>query len=352
MKINRIRILFRGLVLMTALHGLALDGMEEQEGFMKQGRDALIEGHVKAVAYSGFRSGQRPARDGKAAVNPSDEEILEDLVLLDKAGFHLLRVYDVRENTQSVLKVIEENGLPHKVMLGIWLDAEKSNHEGCAWLHEPIPEATLRANRVRNLHEVAVGIELANRYEEIIVAVNVGNETLVEWNDHGVPIENLTRYLLQVKEAIDQPVTTAENYVAWQTYAEELVPVVDFAGIHTYPVWEQKPIEEGLSYTVENMVDVQRALKGVPLAIVEAGWATVAVEFPEQASEENQVRYYDELFNWATSHDVTLFWFEAFDEDWKGHIDNPDGAEKHWGIWDVYRKPKRLAKKILENRTE
>ena len=31
------------------------------------------------------------------------------------------------------------------LLLGIWLDAEVSNHEGCPWLDEPIPEEFPRA---------------------------------------------------------------------------------------------------------------------------------------------------------------------------------------------------------------
>ena len=36
---------------------------------------------------------------------------------------------------------------------------------------------------------------------------------------------------------------------------------------------------------------------------------------------------------WADEHNVTTFFFEAFDESWKGDPNNPMGAEKHWGIF-------------------
>jgi hypothetical protein len=36
---------------------------------------------------------------------------------------------------------------------------------------------------------------------------------------------------------------------------------------------------------------------------------------------------------------ITTFFFEAFDEDWKGD-ENPLGAEKHWGLFTVQRRPK------------
>jgi exo-beta-1,3-glucanase (GH17 family) len=315
-------------------------------GFIPQAPSALLENTARAVAYSGFRSGQHPDR-GDGAKNPSREEILEDLHLLIEHDLKLIRLYDAKENSQLVLEVIRSEELPIKVMLGMWLDAEKSNHETCAWLTEPFSEEELAENRAKNEAEVALGIELANGYPDIIVAVNVGNETLVDWNDHGVPIDDLVAYLKQVGEAIEQPVTTAENYAAYITYARQLEPVIDFAGVHVYPVWENKTIDEAIPYSIENMRDVQNALPKTPLAIAEAGWATVAVEFPEQANESNQIRYFTELLDWCTAMNITLFWFEAFDEDWKGHLDNPDGAEKHWGLWDVHRKPKAVVAEAL-----
>ena len=49
-----------------------------------------------------------------------------------------------------VLDVIQAHRLPIRVLLGVWLDAEVSNHLGGAWLNEPIPAATLEANRRKN----------------------------------------------------------------------------------------------------------------------------------------------------------------------------------------------------------
>jgi len=43
---------------------------------------------------------------------------------------------------------------------------------------------------------------------------------------------------------------------------------------------------------------------------------------------------------WAAKHNITTFFFEAFDEDWKGDPNDPLGAEKHWGIYRIDRKPK------------
>ena len=310
----------------------------EDTGY-SQAANELIHGEVMAIAYSGFREGQHPDR-GYGAKNPSAAEILEDLEILVAHDFNLIRVYDSGENSRTTLELIDEHQLPIKVLLGIWLQAEVSNHEGCPWLDEPIPESELAENTIANAAEVQRGIDLSQQYEDIVVAVNVGNEALVDWNDHMVPLDSVIAYVRQVKAAIEQPVTVADNYEWWIRDGAPLAAELDFLGIHTYPVWEEKTIDAGLAYTIENMERVHAALPDKPLAILEAGWATVAIEFPDQASEENQQRYYDEISEWATQTNTTVFFFEAFDEPWKGNPANPLGAEKHWGIFNADRTPK------------
>ena len=78
---------------------------------------------------------------------------------------------------------------------------------------------------------------------------------------------------------------------------------------------------------------VREALPDARLVITEAGWATTASEFGERASEARQARYYRELMDWAREMNITAFFFEAFDESWKGDPNNPAGAEKHWGLY-------------------
>jgi exo-beta-1,3-glucanase (GH17 family) len=310
-------------------------------GGLEQPADALLEGEVMAVSYSGFREGQHPDR-GDGAVNPSPEEILEDLQILLDHDLKLIRMYDSESNTQDTLKIIRDNELPIKVALGIWLDAEISNHEGCPWLNEPIPDDKLAANAKKNEAQVATAIELAKTYSDIIVTVNVGNEALVEWNDHMMPLERVIGFVRQVKAAIEQPVTVAENYDWWRKNGTSLAAEVDYLGVHSYPAWEGKGIDEALDVTIENVTDVHQALPDKPIVIFEAGWATIANEFGERASEANQKRYYNELLDWATKSNITVFFFEAFDEPWKGNPDNAMGAEKHWGLWNVDRTPKQV----------
>jgi hypothetical protein len=66
-----------------------------------------LGGVVRGVCYSGFREGQHPDR-GSGAVNPSYEQTLEDLRIIAKSDFGIIRVYDSGSNSRMVLSIIRE----------------------------------------------------------------------------------------------------------------------------------------------------------------------------------------------------------------------------------------------------
>jgi len=142
----------------------------------------------------------------------------------------------------------------------------------------------------------------------------------------------------EVKAGVEQPVTVADNYVWWRDFGASLAREVDFITMHSYPLWERKDIDEGLAFTIENYEQVRAALPGYPIVIGEAGWATYTegnLHVPRGGDERKQQRYYDELTNWAADNSVTVFFFEAFDEAWKG-----TGTEGYWGLFTADRKAK------------
>jgi exo-beta-1,3-glucanase (GH17 family) len=312
---------------------------------IRQSKADLLAGRSKGVAYSGFRRGQHPDR-GDGAANPSDAEILEDLrILARNSNFGLIRLYDSQANSAATLRLIRANKIKLKVMLGAWISAEISNPH-CSWLKTPIPQATLDANRIKNQQEIESAIRLAKEYPDIVVAVNVGNEALVDWTDHLVSVESIISYVRQVKRAIRQPVTVADNFAWWTKNGRPLAKEIDFVTVHTYPAWDNQGIDEALSYSISNIQSVHATLPQSRIVIGEAGWPSVASEFGKRASEENQQRYVNELMAWATRNNITTFIFEAFDEDWKGDPSDPLGAEKHWGLFTVDRKPKLVMQEL------
>ena len=288
-----------------------------------------------AICYSGYREGQSP----NDRTYPSPDEILEDLLILQK-NWRLLRLYDCSPHAERVLQVIEENGLPMQVMLGAYLGAEMNNF-GCPW-GGTFSEEQLEASTRENEAEVDRLIALARRYPGIVFSVAVGNEATVDWTDHFVPVHRMVDHVRRVKAAVHQPVTFCENYVPWQHKLRELVAELDFISLHTYPVWEYKHIHEALDYTKDNLASVARLYPDKPIVITEAGWCTNSNGrgmHAEHAVQELQAIYYQDLMDWTRTEGLLCFVFEAFDEPWKGSPD-PLEPEKHWGLFTVDRKPK------------
>ena len=254
---------------------------------LQQAPDALLCQARKAICYSGFRQGQHPDR-GDGAVNPSADEVLEDLQILSRDdNFRLIRLYDARVNSETVLQLIKAHQLNIRVLLGAWLDAEVNN-PNCPWLPQPYSDDLLAANKVKNGQEVDRAIRLAKEYADIVVAVAVGNEALVSWNDHMVPVDSVIDYVRRVKQAISQPVTVCDNYDWWVKEGVHLAREVDFVSVHIYPIWEGKDVDEALSFGIDNLKAVRRALPDSRLVITEAGWATVASEFGPRTAKRNR----------------------------------------------------------------
>lgn len=288
-----------------------------------------------AICYSGFRKGQQPGGE-----YPSYEQIKEDLEILVKHWKHI-RLYDCDAHAETVLQVIEQEKLPLKVMLGAYIVAEMNNF-GCPWGGADYTEEQLEENCIKNLSQIKKLISLANQYPTIICLLSAGNEACVDWTDHYVPVSRVIEYVNLIKKEAKQPVTFCENYVPWLNKLKQLVDVVDFISIHTYPVWEYKNIHEALSYTIENYEAIANLYPKKPVVITEAGWATNSNGrgiLPNNVSEENQAIYYQDITQWAEKEGILTYVFEAFDEDWKGSSE-PLEPEKHWGLYKIDRTPK------------
>ena len=295
-----------------------------------------------AICYSGYREGQSP----DSRTYPSVAQIREDLHLLAR-HWPLLRLYDCSLHAERVLQVIRDDGLPLRVMLGAYLGAEMNNF-GCPW-GGTYSEEQLDANRRENAAELERLVRLAREHPHTVFSVAVGNEATVDWSDHIVPVPKMIEYVRWVKARLPQPVTFCENYVPWQHKLRDLVPELDFLSLHTYPVWEYKHIHEALDYTKENIASVAQLYPGKTIVITEAGWCTNSNGRgmnAEHAVQELQALYYRDLMAWTQAEGLLCFVFEAFDEPWKGSSD-PLEPEKHWGLFTVDRRPKRVMKDVF-----
>jgi exo-beta-1,3-glucanase (GH17 family) len=267
-----------------------------------------------AIDYSGYREGQNP----QLKKFPTQAQILEDLTILKK-NWPLIRLYGADQHSQDVLEVIQRHHLGIKVLLGIWLDGH--------------PE-----KQGENATQVATAIRLANKYNKIVIAVNAGNEILVTWSDHKLTEDQAIEYVEQVRKAVKCPVTVADDYLYWQQPQAKLADHVDFIVMHTYPMWGREDIDTAMASTIKDYEKVRKAHPGKTIVIGEAGWASYSVgnqHVSRAGDEKKQKRYYEELTAWAKANNVTTFYFEAFDEPWKG-----SGTEGHWGLFSEGRKAK------------
>jgi len=87
--------------------------------------EPLVDGNpvYNAVCYGPHRDGQRPYE-----VQPSADELLEDLHLM-LPHWKLIRIYGAAGFAETFLKVIRENKLDAKVILGVWIDPEERRDE-------------------------------------------------------------------------------------------------------------------------------------------------------------------------------------------------------------------------------
>ncbi len=268
----------------------------------------------RCISYSGYRAGQHPDKE----LFPTREQVLEDLKILEE-NWVMIRVYGSDQHSEDVLRVIRRENIDLKVMLGIWLDGKPANPND-------------------NEEQLTTGIRLANEYKDIVVAVNVGNEVLVHWSDHKLTEEFVIDAVKRIKDAVEQPVTVADDFLYWREHGKELAEVVDFVTMHTYPMWGRQDIDTAMPVTIEHFESVRDSLPGKTIVIGEAGWATYAVgelHAPRAGDETKQIQYFKDLMAWSKENDVNVFFFEAFDEPWKG-----SGTEGHWGIFTEDRKAK------------
>jgi exo-beta-1,3-glucanase (GH17 family) len=267
-----------------------------------------------AIDYSGYRAGQNP----QLHRFPTQAQILEDLKILEK-HWKLIRLYGGDQHSQDVLEVIQRNKLGIKVLLGAWLDG-RPGKEG------------------ENAAQIATAIRLASAYQKIVVAVAVGNEILVSWSDHKLTEEKAIEYVEQVRKAVSCPVTVADDALYWRQPEAKLVEHVDFILLHAYPMWGREDIDTAMASTIKHYESVRKAHPGKTIVFGEVGWATYTVgdqHVPRAGDEKKQKRYFEEISAWAKASHATTFFFEAFDEPWKG-----SGTEGHWGLFSVDRKAK------------
>jgi exo-beta-1,3-glucanase (GH17 family) len=304
----------------------------------------------KAVAYSPYRTSASEA-DLVNEVIPK-ANIKQDLDLLLAAGFRAIRLFDSSDKVaRQTLEVIRDNNLNIKVQLGAFVLGSS--------------EAASRA-------EIARCVALANQFPTIVLAVSVGNETMVSWAFNRIAPALMADYIRSVRSQVQQPVTTDDNYAFWASAPNLITDEIDFAALHTYanldtwfdPTrWQWKFTEVPQAQRAVAMMDAAMAetrrqyqearsyldskgLSYIPIIVGETGWNAVDVGRQRfRAHPVNQKMYLDRLQAWVTegrgggNAPKQVFYFEAFDEPWK------QGDDK-WGLFNVNRQARYVVQAL------
>ena len=296
----------------------------------------------QAICYSGYRENQSP----RTKTYPSEAEVLEDLLLLAK-NFKYIRMYDPYTHAKTVLQVIKEHKIPLQVMVGVEPRGEISN-PSCPWggLHS---DEAIKEHKKTNYDQLDLLAKLCNEYGDIILAASVGNENTSSWHHNLMDPKTIALHAKYLKSKISQPVTFCEGAHNWQQHGQVIAKEVDFISIHSYPVWLKTSLKNAVQFTIEDYQKTKQIYPNTPIVFTEFGWATMSngPMIKDETNEKSQKTYLDEIMAWSQKEKISMFIFEAFDEPWKGS-NQPDEPEKHWGIYDVHRKPKLWAKNSLK----
>jgi exo-beta-1,3-glucanase (GH17 family) len=298
-----------------------------------------IINYGRAICYSGYRDGQSPINE----VFPSYDEILEDLKILEK-HYDYIRMYDSSEYTKRTLEVIKRENIQLKVLIGMDLLGEISNHN-CEW-GGTFTVTQLARNIAYNQKQLQQAIELAQEYESNIIAVSAGNEAVPIWNENLVSPARILYMVHQLKKYCNVPVTYCDNVHEWHSNLIEVAEAVDFISVHIYPVWEGKNVSESITEFKAQFQSIKNKYTNKQVIITETGWPTKSNShqiLPMIANEKNQMIFNTNIINWTEDHKTICFLFEAFDEPWKGS-NLEDEPEKHWGLYYENRKPKLIVK--------
>jgi exo-beta-1,3-glucanase (GH17 family) len=354
-----------------------IDVMKEKASLTA--KDILGNPNYLAMSYGGYRYADH-------SIEPTLQELKEDMKLLSAIGVKIVRTYKLtKPHASNLVKAISElkNEDPNfemYVMLGVWINCKNA----FSWENgEPIHNEESEDNAA----EVERAVKLAAKFPDIIKIIAVGNEAMVKWatSYYVEPwvILKWVKYLQNLKKegdlANDIWITSSDNFASWGGGGEEyhvedlneLIKAVDYISMHTYPMhdthyqpefWLNSDGMEGKTdmekieismlrakeYAMMQYEDVKKYMESLgvnkPIHIGETGWASVSTghygpDGSKACDEYKEALYYKHMRDWTNDAGMSCFYFEGFDEPWKGG-ENSGNSEKHFGLFTVDGKAK------------
>ena len=280
--------------------------------------------YFKVICYTGYRTGQMPTGDPKT--EPTYAQVQQDLTILAKYA-HGIRTYGsnpILHDGGDVPPIADALGLD--LHMGIWLDDTYTDDQNMAAI------------------EASLGIIAAGH--KSIKSVIVANEYLLRvrqsFGDTAKAEARLVGYINYVRSKVPQniEVIIGESAPDWLTASKALYDAVDVVMWHVHPWWQEVQIAQAAQFTATTHAQILQRMKDLgvtkPERLGETGFPWGECNGPVCGSEANQAQYLHDLNQYSLQSGLEYWFFEGFDESWKGA---EGGVGAKWGMWKNDRTP-------------
>ncbi len=278
-----------------ALAGVDLTGASEDQ--LRKLFLRVLQDKIHGISFSPYTSGQGPGSQ------LSNDQISQRLAII-QPYVHWIRSFSCTDGNELIPGIARQAGL--KTLVGAWLDDDLENNE----------------------EELQNVIEIAQAGHADIVGI--GNEVLLRGD---LSEQALLEYIARFKAAVPSvPVGYVDAYFKFVDHPQ-VSAACDVILANCYPFWEGCHADYALLYMKDMYHRAVQAANGKPVIISETGWPDIGTAFgAAEPSFVNAIRYFLNSYRWAQEDNIPIFYFSAFDEDWKVDAEGDVGA--YWGLWN------------------
>lgn len=279
-----------------SLTGQEVNGLNQSE--LKAQCEQFLDAKMHGICFSPYEGTQEPG-------DPISETQVRRKLELLVPHTEWIRVFSCTQGNEIIPKLAKEYGF--KTLVGAWLGEEADkNEEELQWL-----------------------IALASAGYVDVAAV--GNEVMYR---EELEEEELIEYILRAKQSLKGiPVGYVDAYYEF-TNRPKITEVCDVILANCYPYWEACHIDYSLLYMKQMYYQAVQAASGKRVIITETGWPSSGDALgAAEPGYENALKYFINAQAWSQQEGIEMFYFSAFDEDWKVGAEGSVGA--FWGLWDA-----------------
>ena len=279
-----------------SLTGQEVNGLNQSE--LKAQCEQFLDAKMHGICFSPYEGTQEPG-------DPISEAQVRRKLELLVPHTEWIRVFSCTQGNEIIPKLAKEYGF--KTLVGAWLGEETDKNE----------------------EELQGLIALASAGYVDVAAV--GNEVMYR---EELEEQELIEYILRAKQALTGiPVGYVDAYYEF-TNRPKITEVCDVILANCYPYWEACHIDYSLLYMKQMYYQAVQAASGKRVIITETGWPSSGDALgAAEPGNENALKYFINAQAWSQQEGIEMFYFSAFDEDWKVGAEGSVGA--FWGLWDA-----------------